>query len=129
MKTMGPTSRHSDAARNPRLYSALGYPLALRARATTIAPGTPGATYTPVRRGHGHGTATQRRAQRAGVSIPPRRYFFSGSGLVCGLAGVTGTPAAFTGPPGVNGKVANIDFAWFCICSCICTNMFFDCSI
>jgi len=28
-----------------------------------------------------------------------------------------------------NGNVLNIDFAWLCICSCICTNMFFDCSI
>ena len=54
------------------------------------------------------------------------RYFFSGSGFVCGTPG---TLPALTGPPGVNGNVANIDFAWFCICSCICTNMFFDCSI
>ena len=55
-----------------------------------------------------------------------RRYFFSGSGFVCGTPGAL---PALTAPPGVNGNVANIDFAWFCICSCICTNMFFDCSI
>ena len=53
-------------------------------------------------------------------------YFFSGSGFVCGTPGAL---PALTAPPGVNGNVANIDFAWFCICSCICTNMFFDCSI
>lgn len=41
------------------------------------------------------------------------RYFFSGSGA----------------PGCLNGNVLNIDFAWFCICSCICTNMFFDCSM
>lgn len=29
----------------------------------------------------------------------------------------------------LNGNVLNIDFAWLCICSCICTNMFFDCSM
>ena len=45
---------------------------------------------------------------------PP--YFFSGSGFPCG-AGC------------VNGNELNMVFAWFCICSCICTNMFFDCSI
>ena len=38
-------------------------------------------------------------------------YFFSGSGF------------------GLNGNVLNIFFAWFCICSCICTNIFFDCSM
>lgn len=47
-------------------------------------------------------------------NTPP--YFFSGSGFPCG-AGC------------VNGNELNIVFAWFCICSCICTNMFFDCSI
>ncbi len=40
-------------------------------------------------------------------------YFFSGS----------------DDPGCLNGNVLNIDFAWFCICSCICTNMFFDCSM
>ena len=30
---------------------------------------------------------------------------------------------------GLNGNVLNMFFAWFCICSCICTNMFFDCSM
>ncbi len=40
-------------------------------------------------------------------------YFFSGS----------------VAPGCLNGNVLNIDFAWFCICSCICTNMFFDCSM
>ncbi len=79
----------------------------------------------------------KRRRHRAMPQPPPafadnsrhrsmRRYFFSGSGLVCGVPGAV---PALTGPPGVNGNVANIDLAWFCICSCICTNMFFDCSI
>lgn len=44
-----------------------------------------------------------------------RAYFFSGS-LPGGVAGL-------------NGNELNIVFAWFCICSCICTNMFFDCSM
>lgn len=49
----------------------------------------------------------------AATSRPRKRYFFSGSGA----------------PGCLNGNVLNIDFAWFCICSCICTNMFFDCSM
>lgn len=84
-----------------------------------------GARCTPRRRVHEAGLQRARRSHQRWR----RAYFFSGSGLLCGLAGAPGAPAAFTGPPGVNGKVANIDFAWFCICSCICTNMFFDCSI
>ena len=67
----------------------------------------------------------QRRLRRESLLLR-RYYFFSGSGLSCGAAGAL---LALTPPPGVNGKVANIVFAWFCICSCICTNMFFDCSI
>lgn len=47
------------------------------------------------------------------VGLPRNRYFFSGSDA----------------PGCLNGNVLNIDFAWFCICSCICTNMFFDCSM
>ena len=49
----------------------------------------------------------------AAAGLPRKRYFFSGSGA----------------PGCLNGNVLNIDFAWFCICSCICTNMFFDCSM
>ncbi len=63
----------------------------------------------------------------------PRRHsllhFFSVSGLSCGVAGALLALFALTAPPGVNGNVANMVFAWFCICSCICTNMFFDCSM
>lgn len=66
-------------------------------------------------------TATDRPASRrrrpaaraATAGLPRNRYFFSGSGV----------------PGCLNGNVLNIDFAWFCICSCICTNMFFDCSM
>ena len=43
-----------------------------------------------------------------------RPYFFSVDGGTVGVG---------------NGNVLNIDFAWVCICSCICTNMFFDCSM
>lgn len=46
--------------------------------------------------------------------VGERPYFFSGSGPCPGL---------------LNVNELNIDLAWFCICSCICTNMFFDCSI
>ncbi len=56
----------------------------------------------------------------ANATMPPKRYFFSSSlrsGAVC------------PGAAGLNGKLLNMFFAWFCICSCICTNMFFDCSI
>lgn len=67
----------------------------------------------------------QRRLRRESPLLR-RYYFFSGSGLSCDAAGAL---LALTPLPGVNGKVANIVFAWFCICSCICTNMFFDCSI
>ncbi len=52
-------------------------------------------------------------ARAAAAGLPRNRYFFSGSDA----------------PGCLNGNVLNIDFAWFCICSCICTNMFFDCSM
>ncbi len=52
-------------------------------------------------------------ARAAAAGLPRKRYFFSGS----------------VAPGCLNGNVLNIDFAWFCICSCICTNMFFDCSM
>ncbi len=52
-------------------------------------------------------------ARAAMAGLPRKRYFFSGSDA----------------PGCLNGNVLNIDFAWFCICSCICTNMFFDCSM
>lgn len=56
----------------------------------------------------------RRPTARAATAGQPRHgYFFSGSDA----------------PGCLNGNVLNIDFAWFCICSCICTNMFFDCSM
>ncbi len=65
-----------------------------------------------------HRTAARRGTGRAAAcaatsGLPRKRYFFSGS----------------VSPGCLNGNVLNIDFAWFCICSCICTNMFFDCSM
>ena len=45
--------------------------------------------------------------------LPHVCYFFSGSEPV----------------PGLKLNELNIVLAWFCICSCICTNMFFDCSM
>lgn len=41
--------------------------------------------------------------------LPPRDYFLSVGWL--------------------NGKVPNMFLAWFCICSCICTNRFLLCSM
>lgn len=67
------------------------------------------------------GTTTRAASQRGRVAPRPlrsesrRAYFFSGS-LPGGVAGL-------------NGNELNMVFAWFCICSCICTNMFFDCSM
>lgn len=67
------------------------------------------------------GTTTRAASQRGRVAPRPlrsesrRTYFFSGS-LPGGVAGL-------------NGNELNMVFAWFCICSCICTNMFFDCSM
>ncbi|AIS46671.1 hypothetical protein DR61_2014 [Burkholderia pseudomallei] len=67
------------------------------------------------------GTTTRAASQRGRVAPRPLRsesrlaYFFSGS-LPGGVAGL-------------NGNELNMVFAWFCICSCICTNMFFDCSM
>lgn len=67
------------------------------------------------------GTTTRATSQRGRVaprllrSESRRTYFFSGS-LPGGVAGL-------------NGNELNMVFAWFCICSCICTNMFFDCSM
>ncbi|AJX85720.1 hypothetical protein BH02_583 [Burkholderia pseudomallei] len=67
------------------------------------------------------GTTTRAASQRGRVaprllrSESRRTYFFSGS-LPGGVAGL-------------NGNELNMVFAWFCICSCICTNMFFDCSM
>ncbi len=57
-------------------------------------------------------------------------YFFSSSlpPSVAPCAGAAGDGAP-VGAAGLNGKLLNMFFAWFCICSCICTNMFFDCSM
>ena len=49
-----------------------------------------------------------RRAARVAVIAPQSGYFFS---------------------PGKPGKPVNIERAWFCMFSCICTNRFFDCSM
>ena len=75
--------------------------------------------------------AVDSRHARSGIDgaarRPPRAaYFFSSSppsGAPC--AGAVAPP----GVTGLNGKLLNMFFAWFCICSCICTNMFFDCSM
>lgn len=69
------------------------------------------ATFRPIRR-----ETTRASGVTAYAGATPLRapYFFSGSEPVLGL---------------LNGNVLNIDLAWFCICSCICTNMFFDCSM
>ncbi|MGF6569340.1 hypothetical protein ABH945_001416 [Paraburkholderia sp. GAS333] len=97
----------------------------------TISPERFGSPVVPVVQGWRDHVAAA--ASRPGNRAPPASfkppYFFSGSGFVCGVPGTLPAPAAFTAPPGVNGNVANIDFAWVCICSCICTNMFFDCSM
>ncbi len=72
----------------------------------------------------GNSASDQRRASLA--------YFFSGvpaGGVAVEVAGVAVVAAAPAVPGVGNGNVLNIDFAWVCICSCICTNMFFDCSI
>ncbi len=115
---MTATARTDDAAgraRNPLLYRA--QPTLLR---TGLAPAV-----RPHRYRTGTGLAPRLVPQATRQTTPASlAYFFSGSGFGCGLAGTV----EFA-PPGANGKVANIDFAWFCICSCICTNMFFDCSM
>ena len=54
------------------------------------------------------GVLRGRRAADVAVIGPDRRYF-----LVS---------------PGNPGKPLNIERVWFCMFSCICTNMFFDCS-
>ncbi|SAL22787.1 hypothetical protein AWB69_01562 [Caballeronia udeis] len=79
---------------------------------------------------------TPTRAAFQAVASPPQAkrraspaYFFSGV-LAGGVVAVVAVVAGVAPVTGVgNGNVLNIDFAWVCICSCICTNMFFDCSI
>jgi hypothetical protein len=62
---------------------------------------------------------------RGDARRPRAAYFFSSSPP----SGAPCAGAAAPGVTGLNGKLLNMFFAWFCICSCICTNMFFDCSM